>query len=516
MRHAQVFCWETALLWSGVAAAASPPAPATSIAPDFITVVGTRNGVPDPAGAFTVTVRDADSQPIAGTAVRLVFAGCSDVRPAAVQPLAGLSVDCATSTVSATTDVQGMAHFDIVGAVIRRTPASGRGCVELRADPGNVLLGTATAACVDQDGFNGTTSCDVGLVTADLSLLTYSGRSDLDHSGSIDLNDVATETGLMSAGNSAASGARCDGLPAMPVTIESNAHALDLAWNRCRPQGGDGTVSFSCPTTGGNLPVLVGSIVAPGGLDAVTGFDAVVEIVCEPGTSLPPWWQFQPGGCRAGKLTVAPSQDAFCEALPGGGTMSARIVYPAGAPHVERIEIGMRDGNAGALTAATAYSLFDVKIQKPPLLSADCAGCATPVLLRFVSLTLKQDSCQEAPTRPDVHMIVPAQDNVVTAQGPVLGVAPHGAPTGLALWHAGAHPAHGVLTVGFALPTWGSARLTLLDVAGRAITTNDVGGLGAGTHRVTLAAAGTLPPGVYSVRLEQAGRTRTLKAAVLP
>ena len=58
-------------------------------------------------------------------------------------------------------------------------------------------------------------------------------------------------------------------------------------------------------------------------------------------------------------------------------------------------------------------------------------------------------------------------------------------------------------------------QITLLDVAGRSLATRDVGVLGPGTHRITLVPASGMRPGIYAVRLEQEGRTRTLKATVL-
>ena len=72
------------------------------------------------------------------------------------------------------------------------------------------------------------------------------------------------------------------------------------------------------------------------------------------------------------------------------------------------------------------------------------------------------------------------------------------------------------LTVEFTLPDAGPARLTLLDMAGRLVASRDVGAPGAGRQRVNLAEGMKLRAGVYVVRLVQRGRTRTVKAAVVP
>jgi hypothetical protein len=63
------------------------------------------------------------------------------------------------------------------------------------------------------------------------------------------------------------------------------------------------------------------------------------------------------------------------------------------------------------------------------------------------------------------------------------------------------------LQLGFTLPRAGDARLDVLDVAGRRVTTRGLEGLESGTHAVTLSPDGVLPPGVYRVRLVQGGRS---------
>ena len=78
------------------------------------------------------------------------------------------------------------------------------------------------------------------------------------------------------------------------------------------------------------------------------------------------------------------------------------------------------------------------------------------------------------------------------------------------------NPARGVrLTVAFALPDAGPARLELLDITGRLLASRDVGGLGAGLHEVDLAEGRVLPPGVHVVRLTHGTLTLTRKAIVL-
>jgi hypothetical protein len=78
------------------------------------------------------------------------------------------------------------------------------------------------------------------------------------------------------------------------------------------------------------------------------------------------------------------------------------------------------------------------------------------------------------------------------------------------------NPARGDrLMVDFTLPIADPARLELIDVTGRRVTSRDIGALGAGQHVVNLAAARPLAPGIYLVKLTQGARSRVARAAVI-
>jgi hypothetical protein len=99
------------------------------------------------------------------------------------------------------------------------------------------------------------------------------------------------------------------------------------------------------------------------------------------------------------------------------------------------------------------------------------------------------------------------------------GHAPLGVPleTGaaFALDPAWPNPSRGGdLVAHFALPNGAPAALELLDVTGRRVAAQDVGALGAGRHTVALNGA-RLSPGLYVMRLRQAGAVRTTRVAVL-
>ena len=75
------------------------------------------------------------------------------------------------------------------------------------------------------------------------------------------------------------------------------------------------------------------------------------------------------------------------------------------------------------------------------------------------------------------------------------------------------NPARGSFTVTFSLVSDSPAQLEVMDVAGRRILSQEVGGLGIGRHAVALGAGARIPPGVYALRLSDA--THTVSRSVI-
>jgi galactose oxidase-like protein len=86
---------------------------------------------------------------------------------------------------------------------------------------------------------------------------------------------------------------------------------------------------------------------------------------------------------------------------------------------------------------------------------------------------------------------------------------------GFSLAGARPNPATGGLTVAFALPDATPATLELFDLAGRRLASRAVGPLGPGSHRMMLAAPGSIPVGVYLIRLTRGATSLTTKAAIV-
>jgi hypothetical protein len=91
------------------------------------------------------------------------------------------------------------------------------------------------------------------------------------------------------------------------------------------------------------------------------------------------------------------------------------------------------------------------------------------------------------------------------------------APSGVSLALHGMEPNPAVnnLTVAFSLPDAEPASLELLDLAGRRLLSREVGSQGPGRHVVSLGRAGSLPAGVYMIRLQRGNRVLVKKGIVM-
>jgi hypothetical protein len=87
-----------------------------------------------------------------------------------------------------------------------------------------------------------------------------------------------------------------------------------------------------------------------------------------------------------------------------------------------------------------------------------------------------------------------------------------GARTGLAIFSS--RPAGAELTVWLSLENDTPAHLAMLDVGGRTVAARDLSGRGAGSHQISLSRRGGITPGVYWLRLRQAGKTASAKTVV--
>jgi len=129
------------------------------------------------------------------------------------------------------------------------------------------------------------------------------------------------------------------------------------------------------------------------------------------------------------------------------------------------------------------------------------------------------DAAVTAGTTYDYMMVVGSErGETFGGQTQVQGLSPTGVgpqgPAVLGLRSVAPNPVVDRMTVSFTLASSQSAKLELLDVAGRHVLDREVGSLGAGPHQVDLGTRGTVPAGLYFLRLTQGGHSAATRVVV--
>jgi hypothetical protein len=223
VRKATLLC-ACGLLYAGAAMASLPSAansdlphvPANPGGNPAINIVGDDGGARpqlgvsavDGSGQFSVTVRDIGNNLMPGIEVAIDFTLCSDVSicRSGTGAVAGQVVDCDNNRVTNTTNVSGVAVFNIIGAANNSgdSPGADFACAEVFA--GGVSLGSVTAIVYDQNGVlgfpDGMNITDVSVLLTDVGAANYYGRSDFDANGLVNITDASFALTQVGLGNS--------------------------------------------------------------------------------------------------------------------------------------------------------------------------------------------------------------------------------------------------------------------------------------------------------------------------
>jgi hypothetical protein len=167
--------------------------PGMSTVPCGIILVGVdSHGTPDPAGAFTITVRHAYGDGLAFADVWLQFQ-CPDVSLCSAQKSPGIAIVCSggSQNVYGTTDASGQIAMTLIGAGTGHQPCSALGCVTIYASWGFYGFPIAitdgythpyvNVATPDLNGNGGVTAADLSQFLSDSFHSSYCARSDFDH-----------------------------------------------------------------------------------------------------------------------------------------------------------------------------------------------------------------------------------------------------------------------------------------------------------------------------------------------
>jgi len=188
-------------LLAASAAMAGVPSAANSTTPPCFSIVGSKVGVPDPSGTFTVIVRDLANNPLSGASVVVDLSGCSELAICDDQLDANALVTCASKTTRKFTDGLGSVTFIVLGGGNGSPAATLAGGAKIFAN--GTLIASPTASAFDLNGTAGQGAADLSLFLGDLASLNPYGRSDYNCSGSLGASDLSVWlTNLAGTGSS--------------------------------------------------------------------------------------------------------------------------------------------------------------------------------------------------------------------------------------------------------------------------------------------------------------------------
>ena len=189
--------------WVAVSSASPRVYPPYCTVPTRIALVGSRAGVPDGAGSFTVVIRDLANNLTPDASVVVDLSNCADLALCSDQLDASATVSCAAKSVRKFTDASGSATFTVLG----RSNGTGNASTLLngaRIYANGVWLCSPTASAFDLDGVNGVGVNDLSVWLADFGTPDNPpfGRSDFDGDGAVDINDLSLWITTLGAGGS--------------------------------------------------------------------------------------------------------------------------------------------------------------------------------------------------------------------------------------------------------------------------------------------------------------------------
>ncbi|MFN8589520.1 MAG: hypothetical protein U0704_17140 [Candidatus Eisenbacteria bacterium] len=177
-----------------------------------------------------------------------------------------------------------------------------------------------------------------------------------------------------------------------------SAASVNLAWNDCIGDGGVQNKTFACASNTGNHD-LYGSFVPPAGITAMTGLEAVLDLLtADP--AFTNWWRmFSAGSCRQSSLSVnffpgpnmANCVDYWQSQASGG--IGAYTVGFGGTTNRARILLvgATAPANATSVDPNLEYYGFTLRINSAKTVGTGaCTGCTDKVCIVLNSINLTQ------------------------------------------------------------------------------------------------------------------------------
>ncbi len=180
-----------------------------------------------------------------------------------------------------------------------------------------------------------------------------------------------------------------------PCRAQVSGAGLALGWEDCRTSPGAGLANrnFSCGVSLTDLP-LVPTLRLIDPVDSVLAVELVVDVVVA-GSTLPTWWNMQPGGCHGSPsgwgvslatttscadpwLGRAAGSTTWLESFPGSTSNRGRLLVA-----MATLPGTMARFDSGAPLAVARLALRSDN-------SLTCAGCSAPACLVFNSVIIRR------------------------------------------------------------------------------------------------------------------------------
>ena len=547
------------------------PDPANSSVPEKLYLVGQTAGVADVCGDFVVHVAKIGGGNYSGGVVTLSFKFTPDLDFAATQPYPGVTVDCSKREVYATTDVNGNAHFRVVGSVIQHPGGGYRpGPCDLQVLVDGVCLGSTKAVAFDLDGQDGVTANDVSLWVTDFFCgAPYTCVEDYDAVPGLNAADLSILVGVLNSHRSQETGDLCLAPPPPPPAPITGG--ITIAMMDCNAASTGYSTNFC---TANKYTDFVGSVTLAGGMAQYTGVEAIVKVTDTSGGALPAYWRFDnisipsnacPNGaglgCNAQRLSIIPAgfrgngdnncisdggsaygELAFTNISTGAWTLWPHPVTNSTSDEQVRAVYAINGCDQGSIPANTATVVFGLRMSHGPNPN-NCAGCgsAANILFTIEELRLTKKVASKASCScliaheaghghsldggDDAMLIIhpaPGDSNAIFADGhrPSNVAVEPTVETSRVAWLSPAvpNPTGRGTVIKFYVPQAREAHLMIFDAAGRRLRVLANGGVAAGVHQIDWDgrddSGAPLSSGIYFVRLTVGGETFSQSVAI--
>jgi len=191
----------------------------------------------------------------------------------------------------------------------------------------------------------------------------------------------------------------------------TSAHAgggMAIRWGSCQ---GTSNRNFACDASSG-AELLVASFSPPGGVNALTGVEAIGHISAAD-SNVPAWWQVASGGCRSGSLTVsfAMGDEAECDdPWQGQGMGGIGLIWTEGPSVYFKLGVAVPQQFAQGVSSGRTYAAFKLIVNHRGTASGGgCAGCSTPMCITLDAMTLAQPNttpCSDSDNCGDRNNVV--------------------------------------------------------------------------------------------------------------